>query len=116
MDQYQQRNDLEIIGISSEVKQDQLEKHVLHIIEKMGVKIKGKKVSLYDVVACHQLKKTSGSTSQNVIIRFNYRNIVSACIQRRKSLIKIRNEYNYNYLHLEKIYYKLNLSTIIVVC
>ena len=53
-------------------------------------------------MACHRLKKTSGSTSQNVIIRFSDRNIVPTSTQRRKSLIKIRNEYNYNYLNVRE--------------
>ena len=100
VDQYQRRNNIEFVGISNEVNQKQLEKHILEIVNKMGAKSNGRKVTSYDVVACHWLKRSPGSSGKNVIIRFKDRNIVSECIRRRKSLIKIRNDYNYKYLNV----------------
>ena len=36
VDQYQRRNNIEFVGISNEVNQKQLEKHILEIVNKMG--------------------------------------------------------------------------------
>ena len=45
VDQYQRRNNLEIVGIPSNVPQKKLEKLVLEIINKMDVKTHGEKIS-----------------------------------------------------------------------
>ena len=93
IDQYQRRNNIEFVGIPSNISQMHLEKHILGIINKMGVMIDGKKVSSYDIVACHRLKKALGSSLANVIVRFVNRKVATDCLKKRKSLINIKNEY-----------------------
>ena len=61
--QYTRHENLKIIGIP--------EKTVLDILHKINIE-----VSLYEITACHRLRKKKGSKFSNIIIRLTNRKIV----------------------------------------
>ena len=98
--QYQCRNNIVLVGIPLNIKHSKLENHLLEIINKMGVKLNGKIITSYDIVACHRLRKIPGSSSQNVIVRFVNRKVATECFRKKKQLINIKKHYKYNYLNI----------------
>ena len=95
VDQYSRRPNIEIVGIPTFIRQKKLEKHVVEILNKMGVE-----VSSYDIVSCHLLKKLPGNTFPNVIVRFIDRNFTTDCLKNRKKLLEIKKQYKYKHLFI----------------
>ena len=98
VDQYIRHSNIVICGIPAKVNQNQIEKHVLDILDKMGVKTYGKKLCSYDIVACHRLKKRG--MFADVIVRFKDRNVVRECFHNKRKLNNIKNVFNYKYLNI----------------
>ena len=92
VDQYSRRQNIEIVGIPTFIRQKKLEKHVVEILNKMGVEI-----SSYDIVSCHRVKKLPGNTFPNVIVRFIDRNFTTDCLKNRKKLLEIKKQYKYKH-------------------
>ena len=84
------------MGIPENIPHDKLESHVLEILQKMGVK----KLSSYNIAACHRLKKRSGNKTPNVIVRFVNRKFAIDCFKNKKNLFKIKSDYNYKTLFI----------------
>ena len=55
--QYQMRDTIEISGIPTSVKQNDLEGEVLKIFETAGVEVNGYKLDYYQIQACHRIGK-----------------------------------------------------------
>ena len=55
--QYQMRDTIEISGIPTSVKQNDLEGKVLKIFETAGVEVNGYKLDYYQIQACHKIGK-----------------------------------------------------------
>ena len=79
--QYNRRENIEIIGIPNTVGDDELEGKVINILNSIGCNI-----SSYEIVACHRLKKSNTNESFNTIVRFTNRKICFYALQNRKAL------------------------------
>ena len=55
--QYQRRNTIEIAGIPTSVKQEELEAEVVKIFNVAGVLVNGHKLDPYQIQACHRIGK-----------------------------------------------------------
>ena len=82
LQQYDRRENIEIIGIPNTVTDDLLEGKVIEILKSLGMP----ELSSYEIVACHCLKKTNTTKPANTIARFTNRKIAFFALQRRKSL------------------------------
>ena len=80
--QYNRRENIEIIGIPDSVHHDDLENTVIDILSKINVD-----VTSYEIAACHRLRKRKGNSSANVIIRFICRKKVEE-IHKNKKLLR----------------------------
>ena len=78
-DLYCRRNNVEVSGISSQIKDDQLETHVIKLFNDIGVEIKDS-----DIEACHRLP--SKENPKKAIIRFVNRKNCFNIIKNRKKL------------------------------
>ena len=92
MDQYSRRQNVELSGIPNSVEDTNLEKIVLEILNKIGVKLNS-----YDIVAIHRLKIRRGQRSPNVIIRFLNSKHPYESLKKKKNLSKVE-EYGKLYL------------------
>ena len=82
VDQYNRRNNLEIVGIPDEIPQNSLEETVIKIASCLDVK-----VTKSDVEACHRLrKKPNYEGNANVIVRFVNRKSVENLMAKRRML------------------------------
>ena len=88
LQQYSRRENIEIIGIPDSVQQNNLEKTVIGILQRIGVKI-----SSYHISACHRLQKKRGSRTANVIVQFINRSHAIACFKNKKLLKEQVTEY-----------------------
>ena len=80
--QYGRRETLQIRGIPNSIKQGDLEKYCINMLDKIGVK-----VCPADVVACHRLYQRDKSKPADTVIRFvNRKNVFRA----RKNQFKLR--------------------------
>ena len=79
LEQYNRRENVEIIGLPDPIKNVELEDVVINILRRIGVYHLGK----WEIVGCHRLKKNPGGKSSNVIIRFVNRKRASQCLQNR---------------------------------
>ena len=81
LNQYSRRENIEIIGIPDRIKQEDLEEHVIKIINSLDIEI-----TSYDIAACHRLKKKDTDESANTIVRFICRKKVSSILSQKKKL------------------------------
>ena len=82
-EQYVNRESIILSGIPSNVTQENLEETVLHVLHTIGLK----KVSSYDIAACHRLaKRKNDPYPARTIIRFTNRKIVQFCLRNRNLL------------------------------
>ena len=65
LNQYTRRENIEITGISKNIKQNDLEATVLKIFHTMGITC-----TSYDIAACHRLKQRDQEGNQTTIVRF----------------------------------------------
>ena len=73
--QYGRRENLQIQGIPNTVKQNDLQRFVLNILDKIGVKVPEN-----DVVGCHRLFQKDKKKPADTIIRFLHRDmVIKAC-------------------------------------
>ena len=82
IDQYGRRENVEISGIPENISDEELEKTVIAILQKMGLK----RIQSYGIVGCHQLGKRDRFGNRNTIIRFVNRKDAIWCFQNRKNL------------------------------
>lgn len=82
LQQYDRRENIEIIGIPNTVTDDLLESKVIEILRSIGLH----SLSSYEIVACHRLRKTNTTKPANTIVRFTNRKIAHYALQNRKSL------------------------------
>ena len=101
MNQYLRHENIELQNIPESVVQDDLEKFVINLFKEIKLDI-----SSYDLVAVHQLGKTSSRKSRNVIVRFLNRKSAFACLLNAKLLNKSSN------LMYKKIFITENLCPI----
>ena len=66
LDQYGRRENIEIIGIPSNVRDNELEREVLQILRKIGLD----HLDHYAIVACHRIGKKDLYGNRNTIVRF----------------------------------------------
>ena len=88
--QYQMRDTIEISGIPTSVKQNDLEGEVLKIFETAGVEVNGYKLDYYHIQACHRIGK-KGVT----ICKFVNRKFANNAIYSGKNL-KVKELYGTN--------------------
>ena len=82
-EQYVNRESIILSGIPSNVTQENLEETVLQVLHTIGLK----KVSSYDIAACHRLaKRKNDPYPARTIIRFTNRKIVQFCLRNRNLL------------------------------
>ena len=81
LQQYNRRENIEIIGLPDNINNSELEKTVINILNKIGVS-----VTSFDIAACHRLKKKNGRRSANVIVRFVCRKKAIECLKNKKLL------------------------------
>lgn len=81
LQQYNRRENIEIMGIPNTVADSELEAKVVSILNSIGCNI-----SSYDIVACHRLKSRNFNQSYNTIVRFTNRKISFYALQNRKHL------------------------------
>ena len=79
--QYNRRENIEIMGIPNTVTDSELEAKVVSILNSLGCNI-----SSYEIVACHRLKKKNTNQSFNTIVRFTNRKIAYYALRNRKQL------------------------------
>ena len=79
--QYNRRENIEIMGIPNTVTGSELEAKVVSILNSIGCNI-----SSYDIVACHRLKSKNFNQSYNTIVRFTNRKIAYYALRNRKHL------------------------------
>ena len=66
LDQYGRRENIEIMGIPSNIKDDELEREVIKILQKIGLY----HLDHYGIVACHRVGKHDFQGNRNTIVRF----------------------------------------------
>ena len=98
LNQYNRRENVEIIGIPSHISQRDLENYVIAFLREMNIE-----VSSYDIVGCHRLPKRKGQTDANVIVRFLNRKNAILCLRRRSQISGIQDD------ELKKLYIVENL-------
>ena len=79
--QYSRRNSVEISGIPEEIKQEDLESHVVKIFEEAKVKVHGRSLEPFDMEACHRIGK-----KHVVIARFVNRKFAREALYNGKNL------------------------------
>ena len=79
--QYTRRENIEIMNIPENIKQEDLENTVIDIMAKMKMTVEPN-----NFIAVHRLKKKSPSDSANVIVRLNHRKITLDALRRKKLL------------------------------
>lgn len=79
--QYIRRNNIEIMGIPSTVKDNDLEKKVVEIAASIDVSI-----TTEDIEACHRLKDRKNSKEKRTIVRFVNRKICDKLHQNKKKI------------------------------
>ena len=82
LNQYSRRENIEILNVPPNIKQNQLEDCVINILEKMDIHI-----TKFQIHACHRLPSATKSQPGNVIVRFISRKIAVDSLRRRKKLI-----------------------------
>ncbi len=80
--QYNRRENVEIMGIPDSVKDNELEKTVVDILRRINVY----NLDHFEIVGCHRLKKHKRDQPANVIIRFVNRRRAYQCIENRRLL------------------------------
>ena len=83
LEQYGRRNNLEIMGISNEIQDIELQGKVIEILDKITVNVSSK-----DIEACHRIGK-SKVNSKKTIIRFVNRKYAKKALLNRKNLKKL---------------------------
>ena len=79
--QYGRRNSVEVTGIPAEVKQEDLEDHIIKIFDTAQVKVHGKSLDHMDIEAAHRIGK------KNVVIaRFVNRKFAREALYKSKNL------------------------------
>lgn len=98
-EQYPRRESLVITGIPDHIKQYNLEKTVIDILGRIGIR-----TSSYEIAACHRLFNNSKSNyPAKTVVRFLNRKMVNFCMLRRDNLIEAKTELKMNlrfYEHL----------------
>ena len=97
-EQYSRRENLIISGIPEIVSQDALEPKVLQILETIGLSI-----TLYEIAACHRLKKHKSSFPAHTIVRFTNRKAVEFCLTNRERLIRNKQKLKMNLRFYENL-------------
>ena len=95
--QYSRRENIEIANISEDVKQQQLENHILKILHNLGL------ISLtsYDIVAVHRLGKKCANRNRSTIVRF---------INRKNAIYALKNKSKLKHSVYKNLYINENLS------
>ena len=84
LNQYSRRENIEIVGIPNNIRQENLENYVINIIKELGVEC-----SSYDIAACHRLNSKDSDGNKNTIVRFLCRKKVNAILSNKKKLSNI---------------------------
>ena len=84
LSQYSRKENITIIGIPSNIKQNDLERHVVKVINGIGVNIEH-----YDIAACHRLYQPKKNFPPDTIVRFVNRKKV---YQIHKNKFKLNNK------------------------
>ena len=84
--QYSRRSNLEIKGIAENIQQSDLEKHIIGVLQSIGIIVES-----YDIVAVHRLGKIIEGKVRSVIIRFVNRKNAELDIKRSYKLFTSSN-------------------------
>ena len=84
--QYQRRNTVEISGIPTAVKQDELEKEVCRIFDVAGVQVNGHKLDPFQIQACHRIGRKGNTICQFVNRKYAYEGIYNGKNLKDKNL------------------------------
>ena len=77
LEQYGQRNNLKITGISNEIEDVDLEGKVIEILDKIEVNISSK-----DIEACHHIEKSKDNSKKMIICFVNRKYAKKALLNR----------------------------------
>ena len=95
LEQYNRRNNLEIAGISDNIRDENLESEVIGILKDVGVSVTSR-----DIEACHRLPKSKSEHSKNLpkrtILRFVNRKNVETALRNKKALKEKRRGIYFN--------------------
>ena len=80
--QYGRRESVEITGIPTSVKQEELENEVIKVYNEAGVKVFGRSVAQTDISACHRL----GKKGETTIVRFVNRKFANESLFKGKNV------------------------------
>ena len=98
-DQYTRWNDLEIYGISLNVKDEQLEQKVIDIFSHLNINI-----SKPDIEGCHQLGKS------NTIVRFVSRKVWKDALEKKFEVNRLINNSKFGFKRENKLFTCENLT------
>ena len=96
--QYSRRSNIEINGIPENIRQQELETHIIKVLLAMGIK-----VVLYDIVAVHRLGKVFNAKPRNVIVRFVNRKYAELAIKSSFKLSNVQNKLYSKYYIVENL-------------
>ena len=98
-DQYTRRNNLEILGIPVDVKDEQLEQKVIDIFSHLNINI-----SKPDIEGCHQLGKS------NAIVRFVSRKVWKDALEKKFEVNRLINNSMFGFKRENKLFTCENLT------
>ena len=90
--QYSRRENLIISGIPNYICQQDLENTVINLLRVFGIK----KISSYDIVACHRLKSKNEKYLARTIVRFVNRKLVDYCLSNRDYIVECKQNLKMN--------------------
>ena len=95
LDQYGRRENVEIVGISNDVNDRDLESEVIKILRAIGLK----HIQHFSIVACHRVGSKDRYGRRNTIVRFLNRKDAIQCLKSKRNLYKCQS-IGYNNLYV----------------